>query len=188
MSQVAVLYVRGDSVYKSLGVDCWDIERDARLYSGPFPVVVHPPCRAWGRLRHFAKPRLDEKALGLHAASMVRKYGGVLEHPAASTLFAAAGLPRPGCGVDDFGGWSIQVPQFWWGHRAYKSTWLYVVGCAPGSIPRFPLVLGDAPCTVGLYSGRDRATCRKEISKKEREATPVDFARWLIDLGSRCTK
>ena len=182
--QVAVLFARTDSIYKQLpGCDVWDIERDARKWPGGCPVVAHPPCRAWGRLRHFSKPRHDEKELALFAVDKVRLFGGVLEHPTASTLWAAANLPRPGCGRDEFGGWSIQVPQFWWGHRAMKSTWLYIVGIEPRDIPAIPLVLGEAPCTVGLFSGRDRARCRKEISKAEREATPPDFAAWLCRVA-----
>lgn len=27
---------------------------------------------------------------------------------------------------------------------------------------------------------------RPEVSKKEREATPPEFARWLLDVASRC--
>lgn len=181
LRQIAVLFARQDSIYKTLpGCDVWDIERDARNWTGGCPVVAHPPCRAWGRLRAFAKPRHDEKELAMLAVDHVRQFGGVLEHPAASTLWDAAGLPRPGSsGRDKFGGWSIQVPQFWFGHRAYKSTWLYFVGIDPKELPDIPLVLGEAPCTVGLFSGRDRARCRKEISKREREATPPAFADWL---------
>jgi hypothetical protein len=185
-SNVAVLYAREDSIYKNFSQHVYDIHRDARNYNGPFPVVAHPPCRAWGRLRTFAKPRPDEKSLGFHAVHAVRTWGGVLEHPTASSLWAACDLPRPGQGFDSFGGWSIQVPQFWWGHRAMKSTWLYIVGTRPRDIPVIPLVLGHAPCTVGLYSGRDKANCRKEISIQEREATPLAFAEWLLDLASRC--
>lgn len=189
MQTVAVLFARSDSIYKGSDLaDVYDIERDARNYRGNLPVVAHPPCRAWGRLRHFAKPRPDEKDLALFAVDAVRRFGGVLEHPTASTLWPTAGLPRPGSGRDEFGGWSIQVPQFWWGHRAEKSTWLYIVGCEPRGIPDIPLALGEAPCTVGLFSGRDRSRARKEISKAEREATPPAFAAWLLDLAQRCRK
>lgn len=94
---ISVLFARADSNYKALpSVDVWDAERDARTWPGGNPVVAHPPCRAWGRLRHFAKPRPDEKALAIFAVDQVRKWGGVLEHPASSTLWTEAGLPAPG--------------------------------------------------------------------------------------------
>ena len=95
LRQIAVLFARQDSIYKTLpGCDVLDIERDARNWPGGCPVVAHPPCRAWGRLRAFAKPRNDEKELALLAIEHVRQFGGVLEHPAASTLWDAAGLRR----------------------------------------------------------------------------------------------
>lgn len=60
MNPVAALFVRSDSVYKKMeGVECFDMERDARTYDGPWPVVAHPPCRAWGNFAMFAKPRPD---------------------------------------------------------------------------------------------------------------------------------
>lgn len=36
------------------------------------------------------------KELGLWCAEQVRKWGGILEQPAHSRLWEAAGLPRPG--------------------------------------------------------------------------------------------
>ncbi len=63
LDTVAVLFARADSHYKALqGVEVYDMERDARTYDGPWPVVAHPPCRAWGRLRQFANPRPDANA------------------------------------------------------------------------------------------------------------------------------
>jgi hypothetical protein len=182
---IAVLFAREDSIYKSIqGLDVFDLARDARTFGGGRPVIAHPPCRAWGRLRAFAKPRLDEKALGLFAVHAVRANGGVLEHPEASQLWAAAGLPLPRAGCDEFGGWTLPVVQQWWGHRARKATWLYIVGVKPSEMPRMPLVLGEASHTVGLWSGRDRARCRPEIRKAEREATPPLFAEWLVEVAA----
>ena len=181
---VAVLFARSDSIYKRLpDVDVYDIDRDARNYSENFPVVAHPPCRAWGRLRHFAKPRPDEKMLACFAIDSVRRCNGVLEHPAGSLLWKTCGLPPPAQGFDDFGGWSIQIPQFWFGHRAMKSTWLYIVGCAKKNIPAFPLVIGEAPC---VCETQKRFNPRPSITRPEREATPPAFAAWLVDLAQRC--
>lgn len=183
---VAVLFARSDSVYKTIpGLDVFDLVRDARTYKGDSPVVAHPPCRAWGRLRAFAKPRSDEKMLACFAIDTIRRVGGVLEHPASSSLFETCGLPRPGSRSDDYGGWSIEVPQKWWGHKAEKNTWLYIVGVAPGDIPDIPLVLGQASHTVGLWSGRVRSRARPDLPKAEREATPIAFAHWLVDLAGR---
>ena len=49
-----------------------------------------------------------------------------------------------------------------------------------------PMVLGEATHTVGLWSGRNKATCRPSISKPEYEGTPPEFARWLVELARRC--
>ncbi len=47
---VAALFVAKGGCYFGLpGVDPWDLDRDARLYAGPWPVVAHPPCERWGR-------------------------------------------------------------------------------------------------------------------------------------------
>jgi hypothetical protein len=117
--------------------------------------------------------------------AQVRRFGGVLEHPHKSLLWPECGLPA-GTAPDAWGGWTLTVDQHWWGHRAQKRTRLYIVGCAPADLPPFPLVLGEASHVVGLWSGRDRARCRPEISKREREATPEAFANWLVALAGSC--
>lgn len=184
---VAVLFVRPDSIYRTLGVDCWDAERDARNYQGPHPVVAHPPCRGWGSLRAMSHATEDEKALGPWAVNQIRRWGGVLEHPAYSTLWKATGLPRPGK-TDAHGGYTLDVDQYWWGHRAQKRTWLYVCGCNPRNLPAMPIKLGTAPRVVtnrhGLRAGQPGY--RSEITKRERDATPPELAEWLVELARRC--
>ena len=183
MQTVAVLFARADSVYKQLpGTDVYDMERDARIYDGPHPVVAHPPCRAWGRLRSFANPRPDERNLARLAVAMVREFGGVLEHPAGSTLWPAQRLPRPG-ERDAFGGWTLAAPQMWWGHKAEKSTWFYVVGCEPGDMPDLPYSMAEATHVV---QSRKRQDYRPHITKAEREHTPEALAIWLVELARRC--
>lgn len=183
---VAVLFARADSHYKALAdVEVYDMERDARTYDGPWPVVAHPPCRAWASLRTHTKPRPDERNLGRLAVALVREFGGVLEHPHRTTLWDAQRLPSVG-ERDAFGGFTLVIDQNWWGHRAQKRTKLYVVGCEPSAIPDMPLRLGEATHTVGLWSGRNKATCRPSIAKHEYEHTPPDLARWLVDLAQRC--
>lgn len=169
---VSVLFTRSDSCYIELGADCWDMQRDARGYTGPAPVVCHPPCRGWGRLRHWAKPRPDEKALGLFAVECVRKYGGVLEHPYGSTLWGAAGLPKPGFPPDAWGGWTLLVEQGWWGHAAPKPTYLYIVGVTRVQV-------GELPVQLHRAAGRTL-----DLSPANRERTPPEFAKFLLHVAS----
>lgn len=172
--EVSVLFARADSCYFDLVDDVWDAERDARGYTGSNPVVCHPPCRGWGRLRHWAKPRPDEKALALFAVEQVRRCGGVLEHPWGSTLWHAAGLPHPGK-VDAWGGWTLLVDQGWWGHAAPKPTYLYIVGITREQI-------GELPVQLRRAAGRTL-----DLSPADRERTPPKFAQFLISIAARCT-
>jgi len=184
MRQVAVLFARADSIYKTLpGVDVYDIERDARTWPGGCPVVAHPPCRAWGRLRQFAKPRDDERELGPWAVQQVRTHGGVLEHPAESTLFAHCGMPRPGRFPDEWGGWTLAIDQFVFGHRAEKSTWLYVVGVTPDELPDMPFRGGTPTHCIRPTNAYPRLP---SVTKAEREHTPPELAVWLVELARRC--
>lgn len=187
MTQVAALFVRADSIYKTLpDVDAWDIERDARAWPGGCPVIAHPPCRAWGAFSMFAKPRPGERELATWAVDRVREWGGVLEHPVRSRLWPEYGLPEPG-ERDKFGGWTLPIYQHWWGHRAQKSTRLYIVGVDPAGIPPIPLKLGDAEYVIGDVGRASDGTNRPEVSKAEREHTPPDLARWLVDLARSAT-
>lgn len=186
---IAILFARGDSIYKTLpDCDVWDVERDARTWPGGCSCVCHPPCRAWGRLKHFARPRPDEKDLARFAVAMVRKWGGVLEHPAASQLWTDQGLPEVG-GRDASGGFTIALPQFWFGHLANKATKLYVCGCEPKELPEVPLILGEATRVISTSSGNRALGMPKYkmgMSQANRERTPEKFARWLCDVARIC--
>lgn len=179
-----ILFARHDSIYKTLpDCDVWDKERDARLWPGGSPVVAHPPCRLWGRLRHFARSEdvEAERALALWAVEQVQKWGGVLEHPANSKLWKAAGLPAPGK-RDRFGGFTLVVSQWWWGHKADKLTWLYVCGLEPDDVPAIPFKIGEPEYVV---QSRKREGHRPHISKAEREHTPLELAKWLVEVARR---
>lgn len=170
---IAVLYAESDSIYKQLATaDVYDLARDARSYNGTNPVVAHPPCRTWSRLRHFSKAPKTERDLALHALSVVRNNGGVLEHPAGSQLWPVAGLPAPGV-RDSFGGWTLPVDQGPFGHPARKRTLLYIVGAGAQQVPPFS-VFGYAQTTVTRQHSGDR------------NATPIAFAVWLLQLAEAC--
>ncbi len=186
-ADVAVLFARADSHYKALpSVDVWDEARDARQWPGGVPLVAHPPCRLWAKLRQFAKAKdpAMERQLAIDAVRRVQRFGGVLEHPAESTLWAYMGLPTPGRAPDRHGGWTAQIRQCDWGHKAEKLTWLYVVGCHPDDLPPMP-ARGEPTGVIKPQRGIPRDD-RKIVTKAEREHTPPALALWLVDLARRC--
>jgi hypothetical protein len=135
MNKIAVLFARDDSRYKDFDMyDVYDIHRDARAFCKKMPVIAHPPCRAWGQLSHMANPREGEKQLAYLALAQVRLNGGVLEHPASSRLFKEAELPV-GMFCDEFGGFTIEIDQFDFGHVAHKQTKLYICGIGFNDLP-----------------------------------------------------
>lgn len=139
-AEVAALYVETDGAYFGLpGVDPWDEKRDARLYAGPLPVVAHPPCQRWGRFWHGSTRKPHQYQLGddggcfAHALSAVRRFGGVLEHPADSRAWEHYGLTPPERyrgwqRADMHSGWTCYVEQGHYGHASRKPTWLYASG------------------------------------------------------------
>lgn len=171
---VAILCAAPRNAYRQLpGVDVYDRNRDARTFTGGMPVIAHPPCRTWSvHCRHQAKPDPGEQELGLWCAEQVTRWGGILEQPAHSRLWAAAGLPLPGAAIDNTA-WSIEVWQAWWGYPMQKSTWLYFKNIPPRSVT-YPLRL-HAP-------GSD---WRREqlMSKQQRSATTPAFAAWLVSIA-----
>ena len=169
------------------GVDCWGIERDATQYAGPWPVVAHPPCGQWGSLRHLALANAGESRCGPIAVAQVQRFGGVLEQPAHSRLFAHCGLPAPGAGLDGFGGFTVDVEQVAWGHPARKRTWLYCVGIERATVDAGIRRGGTVTAWVsGTYTPGKRGTVPagiRVITPRERHLTPVAFAEWLVELA-----
>lgn len=185
MSYVA-LFCRRDSDYKDReGWDVYDADRNALSYDGELPVVCHPPCRTWGRLSHLAfrdgtpQEQIDaEKALAPWSVRLVRKNGGVVEHPSGSKLFKQ--LPEIG-EVDEFGGFVIEVDQYDFGHVAHKKTKLYICGCSIDELPELP----PKDTSVHLCSkGKVRSICGNvkgttRCTQKQREYTPPGLIDWL---------
>lgn len=180
MRTVAALYVDPRGPYlKMPGVECWDEARDARLYAGRHPIVAHPPCGPWSRLRFFC--RHQSRDCALVAVEQVRRWGGVLEHPQASLLWRECNLPLPGGLPDAYGGWAVEVDQCAWGHLARKTTWLYVVGTGPSSVA---VLRGGVP--THCMNSRKRDTALLELSAAGRRRTPPAFAEFLVAIARRC--
>ena len=191
MRMVAALYVDPRGPYPPiLGRDqCWDIERDARKYAGPHSVVAHPPCQLWVNFaalnfkRYGGEHNRPGNDGGCFAAALaaVRRFGGVLEHPAGSMAWGAFGLTRPPGPGWFFNGLSDQeyVCEVWqsaYGHRARKKTWLFYVGKNPPADANWSRVPGTHQC--GWFDRK-----KPTLSKREASETPVPFALWLISLA-----
>lgn len=188
MRTVAALCVSGNSVYKAMpNVIAYDARRDARTFAGGMPLVAHPPCRLWSAYtKHQAKsPDPEaEKGLGLWCVSQAKTWGGVVEQPAHSGLWEAAGLPVPGSSANKPTAFSIEVSQAWWGYPMLKATWLYFHGVEWSSLT-FPTKKHPHDSRAGIGDRRRQQL----MSKNQRAATNQAFADWLIaaarssDLG-----
>jgi hypothetical protein len=182
---ISILFAARNSVYKTIpGLDVWDEERDALNWPGGNPGIFHPPCRLWSRLAHMSTAPESEKELAFWSVEQVRKWGGVLEHPALSKLWDKARLPFPE--RRDQYGFTILIDQFWFGHRARKPTLLYVCGTIKSNLPQTPLRL------AGRYEdlhggGRNRKYVPGSRHSGIRSATPPEFAHWLIAVAERCS-
>lgn len=211
---VAALYVQPGGVYYDLAdVEPWGLpERDAREYAGPHPVVAHPPCSRWCRLAGLVEARWGHKrgedgGCFKAALAAVRRWGGVLEHPAYSDAWAAFDLNRPPSGggwvnADLQGGWTCYVEQWRYGHPAKKATWLYA---CTRELPTLKWgLLADASVTtklatckhsedrrpVGMVSWCGNHTKstekRRRLSSKEASGTPLEFRDVLLDIARGC--
>jgi hypothetical protein len=198
---IAALFVETNGCYFNLpDVDPWDKKRDARVYSGPYPVIAHPPCERWGRYWGGAPsqwPRLkigDDNGCFKAALEAVRKYGGILEHPEGShawRYFHLNNPPRWGGWVnaDWEDGWTCCIEQGSYGHLARKASWLY----AKGIDFKIPLIWGRSKLDFlkldeGYHSTEERkrkiktGICQR-LSHKQRSATPLLFRDLLFEMA-----
>lgn len=195
---IAALFVEADGAYYGIpGVECWDIGRDARRYSGPHPVVAHPPCSTWCQLAAVNEARYGH-AIGsdggcfASALRSVQTFGGVLEHPAYSLAWQRFALPRPTrgswsrdlfeCPLTGCRPWVTEVSQSAYGHRARKRTWLYYIG------RRHPPALDWRDLPGVAWVGNDgSATAKPHLSKLEAKASPAAFRDRLIEIARSAT-
>jgi hypothetical protein len=115
------------------------------------------------------------------ALAAVRRYGGVLEHPAYSLAWRAFDLPRPMRGggwaamLDD-PGWSCHVEQGHYAHPMAKDTWLYAVAA------------DLAAFQWGASGGRRLKRREPELSATQRERmtipTPAAFRDLLLAMAA----
>jgi len=175
--------------------DCYDADRDATTYSDNLPVVAHPPCQLWGALAAVNYSRWggehnrpgNDGGLFEFALKTVRRCGGVLEHPAKSKAWAAYGLTKPqgsGWQLTINNDWVCEVWQSAYGHRANKATWLYCCGTPlPAKWKRI-----KGAYQVGFHDQRGKTANKPTLSKNEANATPLEFAKWLVSIAKNCEK
>lgn len=201
MSEIAALFVETGGCYFGIaGVDPWDIERDARKYTGKIPVVAHPPCQRWGRFWHGSTRKPHQYKLGddggcfAFALNTVRQVGGVIEHPADSKAWDFYGLKKPTrdggwIKADEYGGHTCYVEQGHYGHFSRKGTWLYV---CKTDLPELKWGKGEqrlhpkALEKYGYEKARRIGMCAMIGGKdktKIRNATPVEFRDLLICIA-----
>ena len=174
-----------------LDVDPWDVERDARKYAGPHPVVAHPPCQLWVNMagvnfRRYGKPKnRPGNDRGCFAAALwsVREFGGVLEHPAESFAWATFGLvapPKddPGWHLTTDGAFVCEVWQSAYGHRARKRTWLYCYTRTPHWPPQLDWTRAPGTHQVGWFDRK-----KPTLGKKAASATPTAFRDALLSIA-----
>lgn len=191
MRTVAALFVEPGGVYFAApAVDAWPEARDARTYSGPHPVVAHPPCERWGRYwrgrpGHAQFTKGDDGGKFASAIAAVRRWGGVLEHPEASGAWLQFGLavPPPSGGwikadwTSGQDGWTCYVEQGAYGHSARKKTWLYAAHVELPSL------------RWGRLQGEFRSVENMPSSGYQRIATPPLFRDLLLSMArSSCAR
>lgn len=194
---IAALYVESGGVYCGIrDVEPWGLpERDARDYPGPHSVVAHPPCSRWCRLAGLVEARWgykkgDDGGCFASALKAVRRWGGVLEHPAYSDAWHAFDLNRPPTGggwvnADFQGGWTCYVEQGRYGHLAKKATWLYANGVelpalAWGHVPDIDVKALVSWCGNHTKKG----DVRRRIGNAEASRSPIAFRNVLLDIAA----
>ena len=107
----------------------------------------------------------------------------MLEHPATSYAWQAHGLakpPRQGWGRSGEG-WTCEVWQSAYGHKANKRTWLYF----RGEQPPFDLDWSRPPGShqIGGCDQRGKSKNKPTVSRREAIATPAAFRDVLLRLA-----
>jgi hypothetical protein len=188
---VAALYVDPRGPYPKIpGVECWDEKRDARLYDGPHPVVAHPPCQLWINMARVNFKRYggehnrpgNDGGCFASALSAVRRFGGVLEHPAFSNAWKEFDLIRPpelGWGHVGDSEWVCEVWQSAYGHKAQKRTWLFYRGRCPRE--------ADWSRNPGTHQCGWFDRIKPTLGKREASETPPLFAEFLVSLARSAT-
>jgi hypothetical protein len=176
--KIPVLFTNEKSNYNNYSIfDTYSKKRNAFTYYSRSPLIAHPPCRLFSRLRGFSTANKSEKKLAFFALSRVRQFGGILEHPRSSTLWKNGNFNLSG-NIDEYGGFLRSVNLSWFGYPCEKKTMLYFVGIKPGDLPPFPLNLLPPSSIIST----SRSSTLPEIPKKDRSSTPAHMIEYFIEV------
>lgn len=162
MSQIITILCADDksSYFDIPDLDIYTLSRNAFNYNGKNPVIAHPPCGAFSKMRGFSKRDSFNMELAEHCLNAIHNNCGILEQPAYSIMFELLGI-QP----------TISVDQKWFGFRARKQTWLYL----------YNVELISHPITF------DAATHKVEnLTSSMRARQTIEFSQWLVD-SVRCS-
>jgi len=159
--KIAILCAARDSSYFDIPSDIYEldiytIQRPLKYFSDSIPVIAHPPCAQWSRLHKSANYNAAEKQLAFDCFHLVRKNGGILEHPHGSHFM------REVIGYDN----CQQVNQSWFGFKARKSTLLY---------------MNKVKLLGAQLSSELPSTTVTEMLSDERARSTIQFNKWLCD-------
>ncbi len=133
---------------------------------------------------------------------VIRKYGGIIEHPWGSHAWPHFGLNIPpregGWIVADFeGGWTCCVEQGRYGHYARKPTLLYAVVDDPSTLPLLDWGIGPSRLSPAVIErmGLQRAKRLGEVGARgggtdssPRIGTPLPFRDLLIGIAESANR
>lgn len=171
---VAVLCAHKKSnYYKIPGLEVYDEVRDCRTFKGGMPVICHPPCAQWSKMKAFSNDNPEQKQLAYFCLVEFKRWGGIFEHPESSAIWDEFDWPEETL--------FYKVDQHWWGFPARKKTILAFYQCKPIS---HPLNFDAVQYTVAKSrsdSKNGQANRLPEMKKSQRSVTTLEFNQWLVD-------
>jgi hypothetical protein len=169
--KIPVLFVHSKSNYKKdIDFDCYDEKRNALNFNSNQAVITHPPCRLFSRLKGLTQAPETEKQFASFSLDLVRKNGGILEHPFDSSFWKLNNIVKPGY-IDEFGGFTLLINQSWFGYYTHKKTLLYIVGIKPKDIPDYSFYFD--PYKIRKF---------QNLTQKQRSETTVQLVNFLKQI------
>lgn len=195
---VAALFVDPAGVYPSLvgPTMYWELDRDARRYHGPHPVVAHPPCNLWVNMAAVNYKRATAKCPSCkERAAREKKPGWTWQECACQgTGFREPNrsitLPAwyPGGSDDGCFASALRSVRRWGGvleHPMGTHAWLYYGLRMPGlnrELEEYRAVPGGWEALGGVYDGGRAYVCEVWQSAY---GHPARKRTWLYYVGHR---